>query len=649
MYYLKHIYKQLASALLMLLVISLTAKAQPVSEMKKIFAQAESYYLYEEYEQACRLYLLIETPDNMNIKHKIGVCYLNMPGEKEKAIPRLEEAVKTASNNSKTTSFKEKRAPLDAFFFLARAYMINDDLEKGMNTLSAFKNIVASNGSKGAMSNPEFIEQQIKACNTAIKLKQTPVAFTRNPLALFGNGDMNENPAVSFDGNTIVYTEKRGATTAILYSKKEGGAWRPPVEITAELSAGNDASSCSLNSDGTELFLYKTDTYDGAIYSSTLADGVWSPVKKLNKNINTKFYESHAAISPDGTKLYFTSNREGGYGNLDIYVSERDASGDWGPAINLGATINTPYNEDTPFITGNGNMLYFSSEGHASMGGYDIFRSSLQASAWQTPENIGYPINTTDDDRFYQPADNGTAAYYSMTADAKHKIMFLQMGQAGAAPMLEINGVYSLSDTVVLFDKNYFISLVNRETGDTVDVGYPNKYTGQYKFSVPAGKYAITYTSAYYFSHTVDTAITADRPVITIDARLNPDPSRPMPLLADAAAIISDNSTINLQEIPEAASTDETLVVVNVNVRDVGEGNDDNVLYYAVQIIALLTPVDASYFQHIDDVKIIYNRSDRFYRYITGQFSDRDSAYAWRLELIKRGYPEEIFVKKVTR
>jgi len=630
---------------LMFFVIS-TANAQSNSERRKIFAQAESFFLYEEYELANQLYLLIETPEKMNIKYKIGVCYLNIPGEKEKSIPYLEEAVKTASYDSRTKLFRENRAPLDAYFFLARAYMINNELEKALKTFITFEEHISQIKSKKGMSNREFIEQQIKACDIAIKLKETPIAFTQSLLSQhFSFGAINENPAVSFDGNSIVYTEKRGIINAIFYSKKEGGIWQPPREITAELNAGEDCTSSSLNYDGTELFLYKTDNYVGNIYSSTLKDGVWTPIKKLNKNINTKFFESHASISADGQKLYFTSNREGGYGGLDIYVSERNASGDWGPAVNLGPTINTLYNEDTPFIIEDGSTLYFSSEGHTSMGGYDIFKSKLVGNTWLTPENIGYPINTTDDDKFFQPADNGATAYYSMTTGYKKRdIMYLKFDKVQNLRTLEIDGIYSLSDTTVYFDKNYFIHLVNSETGDTVDIAYPNRFSGRYSFTVPPAKYSITYASSYYFSQTIDTTLTTT--AITINVSLIPDPSRPIPKASD-----SEYESINLQNIPTVSSIESVLMVTNVNVSDVTDTNinKDDVLYYTVQIMALYNQVDVSYFQYIDDVRVIYSSNDHFYRYTTGLFATIEEAYAWRLELLRRGYPDDIFIKVVSR
>jgi len=636
--------------LLTLVIFPVAASAQSSEEMKKIFAQAESYYLYEEYELANQLYILIETPNNLNIKYKIGTCYLNIPGEKEKSIPYLEEAVKTASYDSKTESFKEMRAPLDAYFFLAKAYMINNELEKGLNTLQTFNKLARETKTKGGMKNLEYIDQQIQACNNAIKYMENPVVFSKKTLGSdFRQGSINDNPAVSFDGNTIVYTERRGIVNVIFFSKKERGIWQPPIEITAEIKAGEDCSSCSLNSDGTELFLYKTDNYDGAIYSSNYENGAWSPIKKLNKNINTKFYESHAAISSDGKKLYFTSNRDGGQGNLDIYVSEKDGTGDWGPAVNLGAAVNTPYNEDTPFITQNDSVLYFCSEGHSSMGGFDNFKSLRIGTAWKTPSNLGFPINSTDDDKFFQPVNNGLNAYYSMTTDYKKRdIFYLGIGSTDVNQLFEIKGKFSLNDTTLTFDENYSIHLINRTSGDTLDVGFPNKYTGLYSFSVFPGVFKLVYTGVGYISQTIDTTILQDYPtlVLNMDVSLNRDTSI---IKVVSPPVVYDK--INLSEIPTVSAIDTSILIRNMNVNDVSDNNvkDSDVLYYTVQVIALHNSVDVSYFKYITDMKVMYNDVDKFYRYTSGRFSTREEAYSLKLELINKGYPDDIFIKKVSK
>jgi len=150
--------------LLTLVIFPVASSAQSSSEMKKIFAKAESYYLFEEYELANQLYLLLDTTDNLNIKYKIGNCYLNIPGEKEKSIPYLESAVKSATYDSKTESFKEKRAPLDSYFSLSKAYLINNQLEKALNTLQTFDKLAREPLPKEEMKNLAYIEQQIQAC-----------------------------------------------------------------------------------------------------------------------------------------------------------------------------------------------------------------------------------------------------------------------------------------------------------------------------------------------------------------------------------------------------------------------------------------------------------------------------------------------------
>jgi hypothetical protein len=632
--------------LLTLIIFSVAATAQSSKELKEIFAQAESYYLFEEYELANQLYILLETPDNLNIKYKIGTCYLNISDEKEKAIPYLEAAIKNVNYSSKIQTFKEKRAPLDAYFYLAKAYMINNELEKSLNTLQVFSNLAMESETKGGMQNLEFIDQQKLACKNAIQFEENPVAISKKILGTdFSQGSMNENPAVSFDGNTIVYTERRGLVNVILFSKKIRGRWQAPVDITSQINAGEDCSTCSLNQDGTELFLYKTDNFDGNIYYSKYINDSWSPVVKLNRNINTKFYESHASVSADGKKLYFTSNRDGGQGSLDIYVSDKDASGDWGPAVNLGTKVNTIYNEDNPFMTENDSVLYFCSEGHNSMGGYDNFKSHRTGSDWGTPQNLGSPVNSTDDDKFFQPSNNGINAFYSMKTDYKKRdIFYLGLGGPDVNQIYEITGKFLLNDTALASNKLYSIHILNKISGDTLSKSSPDRKTGIYKVTVGPGTFRLVYSANGYFSQIVDTTIIQDNPdlFVNIDITLIRDSSLIVPVIYDK---------INLSEIPTVASIDSSILIKNMKVNDVGDANirETDVLYYTVQVMALHNPVDVSYFKHITDMKVMYNDADKFYRYTTGRCVTREDAYALRKELIRKGYPEEIFIKKVSK
>lgn len=632
---------------LFLVIFPISTLAQPAKEMRGIFAQAESYYLFGEFDLANQLYILLDDSENLNIKYKIGTCYLNIPDEKDKAIPYLEAAVRNASYDAKTSSFKEKRAPLDAYFFLARAYMINNELDKAITTFQKFSSLAKEIEEEGGMENLDYIEQQIKACRNAIEYMKNPVPLTKKIIGIeFTNGSVNEDPAVSYDGNKIVYTERRGLVNIILYSRKIRGKWQSPLEITDELNAGEDCSASSLSFDGTELFLYKNDNFDGNIYTSRFINDKWTPIERLNRNINTKFYESHATISPDGKKLYFTSNRDGGQGGLDIYVAERNASGDWGEAVNIGATINTLYNEDNPFLTADDSLLYFSSEGHISLGGYDNFRSRNLGGVWKTPENLGYPINTTDDDKFFQPSNNGMNAFYSMKTDYKKKdIFFLGFGGIDVNQIYEITGNFKLNDASLTPDKLFIINILNTYSGDTLYKGSPNSANGRYSFLVSPGSYKINYSGEGYFPLTVDTAIIADSPELVINLDVT--------LLRDSSLIPKEPvkyELINLSEIPVVESIDSSILIKNMNVADISETDtDENVLYFTVQVMALHNPVDVSYFKYITDMKVMYNDNDKFYRYTTGRFQTREEADAWKIELIRRGYPKDLFIKRVMK
>jgi hypothetical protein len=280
------------------------------------------------------------------------------------------------------------------------------------------------------------------------------------------------------------------------------------------------------------------------------------------------------------------------------------------------------------------------------MGGFDIFKSHISGSSWGIPVNLGYPLNTTDDDRFFQPVNNEQNAFYTMTTDYKKRdIFFLTLSGSGGDKFSEITGKLSLSDTVMSFDKNFKIHLIDRASGDTVDVSYPNKFTGIYSFYVLPGKYKLVYTGVGYFSQSLDTAVTRSNRKM----ELNIDIALVRDLSSKRAAPSYDR--INLSEIPSIAEVDTSILIKNLNVNDLSDKNvnDSDILYYTVQVMALLKPVDMSFFKYIPDIKVMYNDMDKFYRYTSGIFQTREEAFALRAELIKKGYPEDIFIKKVSK
>ncbi len=619
--------------------------AQSKSLMRDFFIVAESHYLYGEYEKANEIYMVLNQmmPENANIQYKIGNCYLHIPHEKTKAIPFLQSAITNSEYGAKVTRFNEKRAPLDAYFSLGNAFRINNNLDKAILTYAKFKDLLSG---EGRMVNSDFVDQEIMACKNAKKLMETPLDFTKKTLGEKINiVAINHRPAVSGDGNTMVYTCEMGEENSIYMSQKVSGKWGPPTEITSQLSNQRDISSSSLNYDGTQLFIYKADDFVGNIYVSNYSDGTWSKIMKLNNNINTKYYESHASVSKDGNTLFFTSNRDEGEGGSDIYLSELQPDGTWGPANNLGASINTPFNEGTPFLTNNDSILFFSSEGHYTIGGYDIFKAKKKSNTWQKPENIGYPINTTDDDLFFQPIGNGTIAYYSMHTGYKEKEIFkINLFSKKIELVFEIRGIISVPDPAILFNEDFPISLIDTIRNDTIDVSYPNKTTGLYSFITATGDYELIYEGIGYFKQTKELSLDEDSPesVINIDVRLEPDSTfvkeKPVPIIID------------FSKVTVVESIDSSLLITNVETKDVNETDEDNrkILYYTVQLMALYNPVDISFFVGLDDVKVLFGK-DLFYRYTTGTLKTLEEAEQHRTDIINIGYPEQIFIKKVYR
>jgi len=391
---------------------------QTKTEIDETYRDANSYFYFEDYEEALALYQKIYKfqPDNHNLNYRIGFCYLNIPGNKHKSIPFLEKATQNTTARYNEESITEQRAPVDAIFYLGNAYLTVNRIDDALKAYEKFYSLTKGKGDWDF----EYLNQQVNVAKNSLKIQRNPVDFLMANLGEKINDRFpNFNAVVSGNGKVLAFTTKLKFYNAINISRKnEKNQWEKPVNITLDLQTDISCSTLCLSYDGNELYLFRDDNHDGNIYVTRFNGKKWAPIKKLNPNINTQAYETHASLSPDGKQLFFTSNRKGGLGELDIWVSTRTSGDDWGPARNLGPTINTPFNENTPFISTDGATLYFSSEGHDNMGGYDIFISQLSGKGdWTTPINLGYPLNTTDDDLFYHPIEDGATALVARIDD----------------------------------------------------------------------------------------------------------------------------------------------------------------------------------------------------------------------------------------
>ena len=393
--------------------LTLEVYPQDIRTLQEAYLEAEYFFMKGDYADALYGYLRIaeSLPDNANIAYKAGVCYLNIPGKKNLSIGYLEAAARNVGSRYKEGTVTQVTAPYDALYELGVAYRIGFQFDNAILSFSKYRETLLRDDTE----NIAFIDHEIKVCENARKMVAVPVQYiSENIGGQFNDGKANFNPVFSADGNSFVYMVSEKFYDAVMFSAKVNGKWSSPVNITPDLKSDGDLYVSALSSDGKTLFLSRDDNYNSDLWSSTYNGTRWTEAVKLNKNINTKYWESHGFISADGKTLIFASDRPGGYGGLDLYISRMEKGG-WGVAVNLGPEINTPFNEDRPSLVNNGKTIFFASQGHDNIGGYDLFRADKQTSGiWSKPANLGYPLNTPDDNIFFCPTEDGKSGYISI-------------------------------------------------------------------------------------------------------------------------------------------------------------------------------------------------------------------------------------------
>lgn len=374
---------------------------------KELINNADQHYSKKNYTAALSAYLKAYeiNPDDASLNFKIGLTYL-YSDTKSKAALYIDKAYRLNP---------EVRQDID--YHLGVAFQNTNEFKKAITHFDDFK--------RKNKKLASIADEKIAECMMADSLAQNELNVLIENLGDVVNTKFSEySPIVSADRNTLIFTSNRSDNEArvragmnfedIYISTRSGNTWSQPKSISENINTEKyNEAAASLSPDGKMLFLYSEEGA-GDIHVSKLEGDSWSSPTPLNRNINTgMFWETSATLSQDGKKLYFTSNRDGGYGELDIYVSELDGKGEWGKAVNLGPTINTSEDEDSPFIHADGVTLYFSSNGHRRLGNSDIFFSELRGNKWTKPENIGYPINSWEYDGFFSLSKDKTKAFYS--------------------------------------------------------------------------------------------------------------------------------------------------------------------------------------------------------------------------------------------
>ena len=376
---------------------------------------AKEYYDMGFYKDALNEYLkeFKKNPGDYNIHRRIGACYLQLNDDRSKAIDYLEFAWKN----------DRKHCTGEFLLDIANAYRYGYRFEEAIEKFKEFR--VATNP-----KNYEYIDREIEMCENAKELIKSPIDISFINLGKEVNStEADYYPFVNKDESYLVFTSRRKGSTGnmlgyqgyytsdIYYSKVVDGKWVKAKGISPTINTIEDEQCVGLSSNGMELLIYEENGEtigDIFICENTTGKG-FSKTKAIYGMVNSDDMETEAFVNNEATTIYFTSNRPGGYGGYDLYMSHVLPDGNWAQPTNLGPSVNSKYDEGFPRITEDEKTLYFCSKGHKSMGGYDIFVSKWdeEKQTWNEPKNIGFPLNTPEDNMCYSLCANERDAYIS--------------------------------------------------------------------------------------------------------------------------------------------------------------------------------------------------------------------------------------------
>ncbi len=373
--------------------------------------EAAEHFKYGNFIDALVVYekLMEKDPKNPEYPFKAGFCVLHINSDKSKAVKYLESA-------------SERKSDPDVDFYLAKAYHYNLKLDEAIETMEKYKK-----SGTGLLQNQA--DRELEMMKNAKKLVVSPIDISFENVGELINSEYPDYyPFVTTDESTIYFTTRRKGVVGgmrefdgyyssdVFYSEVENGEFVKAKGAGMMVNSAYDEQVVGLSYNADLLFVYLDHIKDyGDIYTSKIVKGRPKKIEIMDESVNSKEFESAATISADGNTLFFASKRDGGLGGKDIWMTRKSPTGEWAEPQNLGSNINTPYDEDFPNLFYDGSTLYFSSKGHNSMGGFDYFKSTWnpETNEWSLAENIGFPLNTPEDNVCISFTEDKRHAYIS--------------------------------------------------------------------------------------------------------------------------------------------------------------------------------------------------------------------------------------------
>jgi len=469
----------------------------PSNAQQRQLREANNLIEAELYDETINVLKPLVKENHPEAMFLTGFSMLNNHNDMDKAIKMLERATNAYPPLQENTNNSQES--LEAHFFLAQALHLNEETKKAREK---FENLKKFTNDEEVL---EEIERELQYCDNFLKLIDEPVEMKTEHLGEVLNSRYDDHsPIVRYDESTVYFTSNRPMEEQdledpffenIYQSHWRNGQWTKPEILDIPGDPMAHRATVGLTPDGQGLIFFQNDGQTGSLYITRQTFDGWTEPEPLPEPINSNYHEAHASFSRDGSTIYFSSDRPGGMGGSDIYISHKMPDGTWGEPLNAGKNINTPDNEEGPFIHPDDETLYFSSDGDQSIGGFDIFKSKKQENGeWGKTENIGYPINTPADDLFYIPTPNGQRVYYATQRReslGRMDLFLLRFPETSERSMAVVASHIFKSNNEVA--KNAVVRIINPTTNEQLGVYRVNPNSGKFVAIVPTSqKYELT-------------------------------------------------------------------------------------------------------------------------------------------------------------